>query len=173
MWPAGHYVPQTTDAPEDSVNGWMQTESIENEDIVLFLTLAPISAPTPQHAAPASQHASAALICITPSLPSLHGDTSLASIMDASISTPETTFTVGHPPPDVSKDTPVPLSLALYIPGMPATTAVAKSAPTPPPTPPSSHSGSHHHRIGYLCLLLLSRLRHLPLPYRQCSRQGK
>ncbi|KAF8505127.1 hypothetical protein BU17DRAFT_71511 [Hysterangium stoloniferum] len=315
--------------PADSVNGWMQTESIENEDIVLFLTLAP----TPQHAAPASQHASAALICITPSLPSLHsrpsspsasrrhptrtpalqlalcpptpaqppaaqfppaasaqhrrtclsrsatatatanttpststlslsslisaaaayadadgvpvaveraeggadarhqlsgsrealmmgagratppppfdapgnpgagpgpgdsltslrsvgngdgedagmvtvpqslgrpsleaagedgsgpaaaetpvgrrmslssgagagagagektldsddmsGNTSLASIMDASISTPETTFTVGHPPPDVSKDTPVPLSLALYIPGVPATT---------------------------------------------------
>ncbi|KAF8529091.1 hypothetical protein BU17DRAFT_80259 [Hysterangium stoloniferum] len=72
----------------------------------------------------------------------MSGDTSLASIMDASISTPETTFTVGHPPPDVSKDTPVPLSLALYIPGVPATTAAAKSAPTPPPTPPSQHSHS-------------------------------
>ncbi|KAF8528429.1 hypothetical protein BU17DRAFT_61102 [Hysterangium stoloniferum] len=274
MWPAGHYVPQTTDAPEDSVDGWMQTESIENEDIVLFLTLA-LCPPTPaqppaarfpraasaQHrrtclsrsatatatanTTPPRRHRpssrisgplphtltrtacrealmmgagratppppfdapgnpgagpgpgdsltslrlvgdgdgeEAGMVTVPQSLgqPSLEaagedgsgpaaaetpvggrmslssgagagektldsddmsGDTSLASIMDASISTPETTFTVGHPPPDVSKDTPVPLSLALYIPGVPAT-AAAKSAPTPPPTPPSQHSHS-------------------------------
>ncbi|KAF8499963.1 hypothetical protein BU17DRAFT_72178 [Hysterangium stoloniferum] len=74
----------------------------------------------------------------------MSGDTSLASLMDASfasISTPNTTFTVGHPP-DAGADTPALPSLALYIPGVP-TTAAAKSVPTPPPTPPSSqHSHS-------------------------------
>ncbi|KAF8512289.1 hypothetical protein BU17DRAFT_96393 [Hysterangium stoloniferum] len=72
----------------------------------------------------------------------MSGDTLLALIMDASILTPETTFTVGHPPPDISKDMPVLLSLVLYIPGVPATTAAAKSAPMPPLTPPSQHSHS-------------------------------
>ncbi|KAF8530017.1 copper amine oxidase [Hysterangium stoloniferum] len=49
MWPAGRYVPQTTDAPEDSVEGWTQTEeSIENEDIVLFLTLGVNHIPRPE-----------------------------------------------------------------------------------------------------------------------------
>jgi primary-amine oxidase len=40
MWPAGRYVPQTKDVPEDSVLEWAKgDESIEDEDIVLFLTL--------------------------------------------------------------------------------------------------------------------------------------
>ncbi|KAF8511899.1 hypothetical protein BU17DRAFT_69444 [Hysterangium stoloniferum] len=337
MWPAGHYVPQMTDAPEDSVDGWMQTESIENEDIVLFLALAshtPFRSASNKkrhlgyHVAPFASHLTTAsssnfstdtaarfrrldlhhavppvtalpavqpsasrrhptrtpalqlaLCPPTPAQPpaawrqprplsiaapaclvqpqlqpqptqprrididplallphlgaaaayadadgvpvaveradggadALHqlagsrealmmgagratppppfdapgnpgaglgpGDslTSLRSVGDGdgeeagmvtvpqSLGRPsleaagedgsggdacwwEDVIVVGcefgHPPPDVRKDTPVPLSLALYIPGVPATTAAAKSAPTPPPTPPSQHSHS-------------------------------
>jgi len=40
MWPAGKYVPQTRDEPDDSVGKWVQgKKDIENEDIVLFLTI--------------------------------------------------------------------------------------------------------------------------------------
>ena len=39
MWPAGKYVPQTRVEPEDSVRGWIKgDESIENQDILLFIT---------------------------------------------------------------------------------------------------------------------------------------
>jgi len=44
MWPAGRYVPQTFNAPDDSVQKWAQGEdSIDNDDIVLFLTLGTLS----------------------------------------------------------------------------------------------------------------------------------
>lgn len=40
MWPAGRYVPQTKEGPKDSVLEWAKgDESIEDEDVVLFLTL--------------------------------------------------------------------------------------------------------------------------------------
>ncbi|KIJ56058.1 hypothetical protein M422DRAFT_774004 [Sphaerobolus stellatus SS14] len=40
MWPAGRYVPQTRDAPEDSVSKWaVGGESIEGEDIAVFATI--------------------------------------------------------------------------------------------------------------------------------------
>jgi primary-amine oxidase len=41
MWPAGKYVPQTREEPEQSVGRWVQNDSgsLEDEDIVLFLTL--------------------------------------------------------------------------------------------------------------------------------------
>ena len=40
MWPAGKYVPQTREEPEDSVGQWVKGEdSIENEDVLLFLTV--------------------------------------------------------------------------------------------------------------------------------------
>jgi len=49
MWPAGRYVPQTTDAPKDSVTEWAKgEESIEDEDIVLFLTLGVNHVPRPE-----------------------------------------------------------------------------------------------------------------------------
>ncbi len=39
VWPSGKYVPQTKDDPEDSVARWAKgTDSIENQDLVLFLT---------------------------------------------------------------------------------------------------------------------------------------
>lgn len=42
MWPAGRYVPQTTNAPKDSVEEWAkEEESIENDDILLFITFGP------------------------------------------------------------------------------------------------------------------------------------
>lgn len=41
MWPSGKYVPQTREEPEDSVGRWVKdgNGSIENEDIVLYLTV--------------------------------------------------------------------------------------------------------------------------------------
>jgi primary-amine oxidase len=40
MWPAGKYVPQTREEPEDSVTTWVKgKKNIENEDIVLFFTV--------------------------------------------------------------------------------------------------------------------------------------
>ncbi|KAJ7504131.1 copper amine oxidase [Mycena galericulata] len=39
MWPAGKYVPQTRDAPPDSIGNWVKGEqNIENEDILVYLT---------------------------------------------------------------------------------------------------------------------------------------
>jgi primary-amine oxidase len=44
MWPSGKYVPQTRTEPEDSVGRWVKCEeSIENEDIVLFITIGAFS----------------------------------------------------------------------------------------------------------------------------------
>ena len=40
MWPAGKYVPQTREEPEDSVGKWVQgKQNVENEDIVVFFTV--------------------------------------------------------------------------------------------------------------------------------------
>jgi primary-amine oxidase len=40
MWPAGKYVPQTREEPDDSISKWVQRKgNVENEDIVLFLTI--------------------------------------------------------------------------------------------------------------------------------------
>jgi primary-amine oxidase len=40
MWPAGKYVPQTKEAPEDSLGNWVKGEkSVENEDILVYLTV--------------------------------------------------------------------------------------------------------------------------------------
>lgn len=40
MWPAGKYVPQTKDAPQDSISEWIRGEKgIENEDILVYLTI--------------------------------------------------------------------------------------------------------------------------------------
>ena len=40
MWPAGKYVPQTRKEPADAVRQWVKEGgSIDNEDIVLFITL--------------------------------------------------------------------------------------------------------------------------------------
>ena len=40
VWPAGRYVPQTTDGPKDSVGEWAkEEESIDNDDILLFITM--------------------------------------------------------------------------------------------------------------------------------------
>lgn len=40
MWPSGKYVPQTRSEPEESVGPWAKENSnIENEDILLYLTL--------------------------------------------------------------------------------------------------------------------------------------
>lgn len=41
MWPSGKYVPQTREEPEDSVGRWVKEGhgSIDNEDIVLYLTV--------------------------------------------------------------------------------------------------------------------------------------
>jgi primary-amine oxidase len=49
MWPAGKYVPQTRVEPEDSIRGWVKgDESIENEDIVLFITVGVTHIPRPE-----------------------------------------------------------------------------------------------------------------------------
>ncbi len=40
MWPAGKYVPQTRESPEDSVGAWVKGEqSVENEDLLVYLTV--------------------------------------------------------------------------------------------------------------------------------------
>jgi len=49
MWPAGKYVPQTKDEPEDSVGKWVQgKQNIENEDIVVFVTIGTTHIPKPE-----------------------------------------------------------------------------------------------------------------------------
>lgn len=40
MWPAGKYVPQTREEPEDSIGKWVQgKKNIVNDDILLFITV--------------------------------------------------------------------------------------------------------------------------------------
>ncbi|KAH7915737.1 copper amine oxidase [Hygrophoropsis aurantiaca] len=50
MWPSGKYVPQTRDEPVDSVGRWVKegSGSIENEDIVLYLTVGTTHVPRPE-----------------------------------------------------------------------------------------------------------------------------
>lgn len=49
MWPSGKYVPQTRDEPADSVGSWVKEEgNIENEDVVLFLTVGTTHIPRPE-----------------------------------------------------------------------------------------------------------------------------
>ncbi|EGN93764.1 hypothetical protein SERLA73DRAFT_115814 [Serpula lacrymans var. lacrymans S7.3] len=50
MWPSGKYVPQTRDEPEDSVGKWVKNGegTIENEDIVLYLTVGTTHIPRPE-----------------------------------------------------------------------------------------------------------------------------
>ncbi|KZT52937.1 hypothetical protein CALCODRAFT_520402 [Calocera cornea HHB12733] len=48
-WPAGKYVPQTREAPADSLEGWMKGgESVDGEDIILFLTVGTNHIPRPE-----------------------------------------------------------------------------------------------------------------------------
>jgi Cu2+-containing amine oxidase len=49
MWPAGKYVTQTRDHPSDSVGNWCNgNDSLEDQDIVLFLTLGINHIPHPE-----------------------------------------------------------------------------------------------------------------------------
>ncbi|KAH7886284.1 copper amine oxidase [Phlebopus sp. FC_14] len=50
MWPSGKYVPQTREEPKDSVGRWVKEGegSIENEDIVLYLTVGTTHIPRPE-----------------------------------------------------------------------------------------------------------------------------
>ncbi|KAN0100146.1 Copper amine oxidase, enzyme domain containing protein [Tylopilus felleus] len=50
MWPSGKYVPQTREEPEDSVSRWVREGrgSIDNEDIVLYLTVGTTHIPRPE-----------------------------------------------------------------------------------------------------------------------------
>ncbi|KZT30206.1 hypothetical protein NEOLEDRAFT_1174522 [Neolentinus lepideus HHB14362 ss-1] len=49
MWPAGKYVPGTREEPEESVGKWVKgDDNIENEDVVLFLTVGTNHIPRPE-----------------------------------------------------------------------------------------------------------------------------
>jgi primary-amine oxidase len=50
MWPSGKYVPQTREEPEDSVGRWVKEGQgkIDNEDIVLYLTVGTTHVPRPE-----------------------------------------------------------------------------------------------------------------------------
>jgi len=49
MWPAGKYVSQTREEPEDSVGQWVKSgDSIENEDILLYITIGTTHIPRPE-----------------------------------------------------------------------------------------------------------------------------
>ncbi|KIL00836.1 hypothetical protein PAXRUDRAFT_128981 [Paxillus rubicundulus Ve08.2h10] len=50
MWPSGKYVPQTREEPEDSVGKWVKEGkgSIDNDDIVLYLTVGTTHIPRPE-----------------------------------------------------------------------------------------------------------------------------
>ncbi|KZT52940.1 hypothetical protein CALCODRAFT_557812 [Calocera cornea HHB12733] len=48
-WPAGKYVPQSNNAPEDSLEGWMKgAQSVDDEDIILFFTVGSNHIPRPE-----------------------------------------------------------------------------------------------------------------------------
>jgi len=49
MWPAGKYVPQTRAPPADSIGEWVKgKESIENEDILVYVTVGTTHVPRPE-----------------------------------------------------------------------------------------------------------------------------
>ncbi|KAI0313101.1 copper amine oxidase [Amylostereum chailletii] len=51
MWPAGKYVPQAREEPEDSVLAWQRADgeqSIENEDVLVYVTLGTTHIPRPE-----------------------------------------------------------------------------------------------------------------------------
>ncbi|KAJ6497511.1 copper amine oxidase [Mycena sanguinolenta] len=49
MWPAGKYVPQTRNAPEDSVGNWVKGEkNVEQEDLLVYLTVGVTHIPRPE-----------------------------------------------------------------------------------------------------------------------------
>jgi len=49
MWPSGKYVPQTRDAPEDSISTWVEgKKNVANEDILLYLTIGVTHIPRPE-----------------------------------------------------------------------------------------------------------------------------
>ncbi|KAF8204095.1 copper amine oxidase [Pholiota molesta] len=49
VWPAGKYVPQTQDDPEDSISSWVKGElPVENQDILLYVTVGTTHIPRPE-----------------------------------------------------------------------------------------------------------------------------
>ncbi|KAF8150485.1 peroxisomal copper amine oxidase [Mycena galopus ATCC 62051] len=49
MWPVGKYVPQTREAPEDSLGKWVEGgKSIEQEDVLVYLTIGTTHIPRPE-----------------------------------------------------------------------------------------------------------------------------
>ncbi|KAG6807682.1 hypothetical protein H0H93_001235 [Arthromyces matolae] len=49
MWPAGKYVPQTREEPDDSVGKWAQgKQSVEDEDILVYVTVGTTHIPRPE-----------------------------------------------------------------------------------------------------------------------------
>ena len=49
MWPAGKYVPQTREEPEDSVRGWVKNgQSVVDEDLLVFVTVGTTHIPRPE-----------------------------------------------------------------------------------------------------------------------------
>ncbi|KAF8971756.1 peroxisomal copper amine oxidase [Flammula alnicola] len=49
MWPAGKYVPQTRDEPEDSVGSWVEGKlPVEDEDILVYVTVGVTHIPRPE-----------------------------------------------------------------------------------------------------------------------------
>ncbi|KAJ3488074.1 hypothetical protein NLJ89_g11653 [Agrocybe chaxingu] len=49
MWPAGKYVPQTREEPEDSVGSWVKGQMpVEDEDILVYVTVGTTHIPRPE-----------------------------------------------------------------------------------------------------------------------------
>ncbi|PPQ79394.1 hypothetical protein CVT25_002664 [Psilocybe cyanescens] len=49
MWPAGKYVPQTKDEPEDSIGVWVEGKNdVVNEDILVYVTVGTTHIPRPE-----------------------------------------------------------------------------------------------------------------------------
>jgi primary-amine oxidase len=49
LWPAGKYVPQTKQAPEDSIGEWVKgEENVENEDILAYVCIGTTHIPRPE-----------------------------------------------------------------------------------------------------------------------------
>jgi primary-amine oxidase len=49
MWPAGKYVPQTRDEPEDSIRGWVKgDQKVIDEDLLVFVTFGTTHIPRPE-----------------------------------------------------------------------------------------------------------------------------